>query len=556
MGITVKKALTLGGLKNGKVIGGFEGLDNIVRYVNVLEITDDKVADPAHWYRGNELMISAFYAIRDDVNAQVKLLNRMADCGCAGLVLCHEGIYLKRISPELIKAADRLKMPLIVVPGETGYIDIINPVLEEIINVQKKELEFALDVQDKMTKLILEGKGLTKVAGEISRILQCSFLILDSEDRILAKGYHDRNGSLFINEITSNNLLWNRLVKIEQKTSIAINNHHCFITPLRYGQNMFGKLLFFRNKPFEKLENAAINEISKVVMLYLTQKIAKKEEMLRAQREFLDELLTGSIEDEEIAIYRAEYFKIKFPQKIMAMVVETTNQQQGTDNKPEKDFLNTRQNEIIKIIDAVMKYKTNKTDYLITTRGNLVILLIESLEEVKPLAVRQAKAIGNKLVKEIYHNLDNIDVFIAIGEQYDKLTKIHKSLTEALKTLRLAKILFHSIKCVHMTDLGILYYLPELLSNENISNHISNIVSALKEYDANKGTNLMETFRLLLFEENMSQVADSLFIHRNTLLYRKEQIKRILGVDPFIQPNRLNFQLSFILAQMKKATGD
>lgn len=551
MGITVRDALKLGGLKKGRVIGGFEGLDNTVRYVSVLEITDDQVADPALWYRGDELMISALYSVRDDVSAQVKQLERIAACGCAGLVLCHEGIYLKEISPELINAADRLKIPLIVVPKEIGYIDIINPVLEEVISIQKEELEYALNVQNKMTDLILEGKGLKKVASEISKILQCPFLIVDSEHRILTKGYHNQKGSTILNEIINNKQLCEELLESDQEKSVQINNCQCFNIPVRSGKNIFGKLLLFRGRPFEKLELVAIDEISKAVMLILTQKIAKKEEMLRAQREFLDELLTGSIQDEEMALSRAEYFKIKVPHKIMAMVIETTElHQQNTKSKRSEGYLKSRQNEIIKTIDSMIKYKIN---YLVTTRGNLVIVLMEAGEDTEALAVHQAKEIGEKLAKEITAKIDNLDVFIAIGEQYDKLTKIHKSLGEALKTIQLGKILFNSVKCVHVTDLGVYYYLPELLSNENISGYITSTTSALKEYDAVKNMNLMDTFKLLLFEEDVGKVADSLFIHRNTLLYRKEKIKKILGVDPFIQPNKLNYQLTILLAQLKEA---
>lgn len=556
MGITVRKALKLGGLQKGKVIGGFEGLDNIIRYVSVLEITDDKVADPALWYKGDELMISALYSIRDDVNAQIKLLERITTCGCAGLVLCHEGIYLKEISPKLINAADRLKIPLIVVPKEIGYIDIINPVLEEIISVQKKELEYALNVQNKMTNLILEGKGLKKVASEISKILQCPFLIVDQEHRILTKGYHDRKGSIFLNEVINNKQINKELLKSNQEQLLQINDCQCLIFPVRSGKNIFGKLLFFREQPFEQLELVAIDEVSKAIMLILTQKMAKKEEMLREQREFLDELLTGSIQDEEMAISRAEYFKIKLPQPIMVMVIETTDQQQQNANSKRnssKEHLKSRQNNIIKIIDSVMRYKIN---YLVTTRGNLVIVLMGSNDNTKSLSVQQSKEIGEKLAKEINTNIDNIDVFIAIGDQYDKLTKIHKSLTEALNTIKLGKILFNSVKCVHVTDLGVYYYLPELLSNKNISHYITSTTSALKEYDAAKNMNLMDTFKLLLFEEDMGKVADSLFIHRNTLLYRKEKIKKILKIDPFTQPNKLNYQLTILLAQLKETKDD
>lgn len=135
-GITVKEALdliVLNGIKVGRVIAGFGGLDNIITSVSVIE-----VPDATRWYRGNELQITAFYSIKDDVKAQVRVIERIAQCNCSALVLCHTGIFLKEVSQELIDAANYYKLPLILVPAELAYIDIITPVLEAIIDKQKK----------------------------------------------------------------------------------------------------------------------------------------------------------------------------------------------------------------------------------------------------------------------------------------------------------------------------------------------------------------------------------------------------------------------------------
>jgi purine catabolism regulator len=45
--------------------------------------------------------------------------------------------------------------------------------------------------------------------------------------------------------------------------------------------------------------------------------------------------------------------------------------------------------------------------------------------------------------------------------------------------------------------------------------------------------------------------SERLFIHRKTLLHRKERIRKIFGVDPFSQPYKLNYQLTLLLAQLK-----
>lgn len=52
VGITLKEALKIGGLKEGKVIAGEKGLNRIVSYVDILE-----VPDMLGWLRGEKLIV-------------------------------------------------------------------------------------------------------------------------------------------------------------------------------------------------------------------------------------------------------------------------------------------------------------------------------------------------------------------------------------------------------------------------------------------------------------------------------------------------------------------
>jgi len=49
---------------------------------------------------------------------------------------------------------------------------------------------------------------------------------------------------------------------------------------------------------------------------------------------------------------------------------------------------------------------------------------------------------------------------------------------------------------------------------------------------------------LLLHDQNMQKIAEGLFIHRNTLQYRRKQIIALLGEDPFTGLNRINYLLA------------
>lgn len=62
-------------------------------------------------------------------------------------------------------------------------------------------------------------------------------------------------------------------------------------------------------------------------------------------------------------------------------------------------------------------------------------------------------------------------------------------------------------------------------------------IKTLYEYDVSHNSNLCTTFRAyLLYERNITAAAQSLFIHRNTMIYRMQKISQIITCvfdDPY-----------------------
>ncbi|MGI9953082.1 PucR family transcriptional regulator ligand-binding domain-containing protein [Moorellaceae bacterium AZ2] len=551
MGITVREALRLGGLREGKVLAGFGGLDNLISSVSVIEVPEP---DAAAWYRGEELMITAFYSVRENVNAQVRIVQTLAQHKCAGLVVCHQGVYLKEICPEVIDVANALNFPLIVVPKEVAYIDIITPVLEEIINRQKKELEYTLTVQKKLSQIILDGKNIHELAKEIAAILECSLLIIDRTDNMVAKASHNLQGYLLLNKIIRDGEIVQELTKRyrDQASTTTIEGHPALVNPLWSGENYLGKLILFLHRPLEKLESIAVNEACDAIKMVLLQEIARKEETLRSIREFLDELLSGSIQKEEIAISRAEYLNLEIPPNPTVMLIEIrgyeTLYRRGV--RSDEECIKKKQLELIESVKSVLTRLNHR--HIVFPRGNLLIVILAGTAESHPETITKSKEIGEKVLKEIGSVLGSLSALVGIGNQCGKLTDLHKSFSEALRTINIGKVLFGDNQCIHVADLGLYYYLPELLTNQNVTDYVNRAINKLKEYDAKKGTSLFETLKVLLEEEDVTRAAERLFVHRNTLLYRKEKITKVLGIDPFVQPYKLNFQLTLFLAELRK----
>ena len=128
--LTVKEALKIGGLRNAKVIAGMGGLNRIIKYVTVME-----VPDIGQWLKGDDFIITSFYAIKDNTEAQCKLITELKRLNSAAIAVKTER-FIEKISAEVIEVANRENFPVIEIPKDVTYIDIITPLMQRLFQIK------------------------------------------------------------------------------------------------------------------------------------------------------------------------------------------------------------------------------------------------------------------------------------------------------------------------------------------------------------------------------------------------------------------------------------
>src|SRR5689334_25008592 len=141
-------------LARAKLVAGAEGLDRQVEWVRIMET-------PEIQPRAGDLMFTSGFPIKDDPDAQLRLLARIAEGGGAGLVV-RPLPYLGRIPPEMVTEADRLKVPLFTVASDVQFVDLMSPLLERIINAEHWRLKRSIEIHRRFTELVLDGKGVDR----------------------------------------------------------------------------------------------------------------------------------------------------------------------------------------------------------------------------------------------------------------------------------------------------------------------------------------------------------------------------------------------------------
>src|SRR2546421_7852239 len=180
MALTVREAMALGGLRRGEVLAGEGGLDRTITWVKVLESPDT-----ISWLAEGELLLTVAFAIKDDREAQRDLMRNLAAVGSSGLVIKPER-YLPEIPAEMIGQADEYGIPLIRIPQEVSYLEIMAPILERIINAQNAELRHSIEIHRQFTDLALNGQGLDAIVQTLGELVESSISLEDTGFRLLA----------------------------------------------------------------------------------------------------------------------------------------------------------------------------------------------------------------------------------------------------------------------------------------------------------------------------------------------------------------------------------
>ncbi len=164
-------------------------------------------------------------------------------------------------------------------------------------------------------------------------------------------------------------------------------------------------------------------------------------------------------------------------------------------------------------------------DYVISTGEQDIVLV----KEIKPNTdIREiekvAKSIADTLNSEFY-----VKVSIGIGTVVDNIKDLARSYKEAQVALEVGKVFDTEKNILSFENLGIgrlIYQLPTTLCEMFLQEVFKN--GSLDSLDR-------ETLMTIqcFFENNLnvSETSRKLFVHRNTLVYRLEKIRKLTGLD-------------------------
>lgn len=155
------------------------------------------------------------------------------------------------------------------------------------------------------------------------------------------------------------------------------------------------------------------------------------------------------------------------------------------------------------------------------------------------LALIPSDKLDEKLQKQIFQKIADrvrnryqITLEIGIGNPCEYLEDVNVSRREASDAIRIAR-LSGSKSCInYYIDQGIYTFISQINNDRFLDDFVEQYIGKLIKADKMQDGDLCETLEVYLENDcSASETSNKLFIHRNTLHYRMNKIKSIVGSD-------------------------
>lgn len=475
VGITVREALLLPSLHRGRLVAGAGGLERRITSVNMME-----VPDIGAYVRAGELLVTTAYPLRDDARAVNDLVKMLAGRGLAALAF-KPGRYIDALPGSMIRAGDALGFPVIELPDDASFNDILADVLGSILNRHAVQLERSRAIHDRLTAVALSGGSLHDLIEALSSLVGCASAVFDAHGELVAA------------------------VGVQPEQEHARTSR-----PIRAGAQRHGEVVLWADEDELGPDGViALEHAATVAALEIAQARLLLTREQRHRVLLLEELVAGPPQNPgEIAERVAAYgWNLATPRRALVVTVRDARGPLEVGGSPLEEQL-----------VAVARNVHGRETIGWGLRSGIALLIDAD------------KTAAERLAAAVHRELPDAHVGIGIGRRTAGVEDLHQSYQEATEAASLGRDFSGPDFVLSYDELGVYRLLRSLVADGTLRRYCEETLEPLLAYDRKHNGSLVRTLEVYLrHERNMAAAARELFAHYNTLRYRLQLISTLTG---------------------------
>lgn len=530
-----KLALPLG----TRVITGDGLLDRPVSWTTLIYMDDNFTNKPL---QAEEMVIVAPQANpKSELRSDVEVVRWAADQKASALVLSNSP------SPTALAEAKAYSMPILTLPANSRPRMVEKTVISLLVD-QKGQLERrGTQIYRQLTQISSRNDGLAELISAMARLTGKAIIIQDKRMSIMEytvqpqfvalwediEGFLRKSDNIPV-EFQDRHRVGevDNPVVMQSLTTPSVARLIAPIITKGIGRGYLS--IVGHDNDLDDIDLLVAEHGAAACALEMAKLKAVSETEKRLRGTFLDRLLIGDVSQQE-AVRQGERFEHDMNAVHMALVMSWR-----ADDPPSNRRLETMINSII---------DSQRASALVWQRereGEVVVFHATDSENPIDFTIKLASAFS----KEINRQYPSSRLAIGLGQPAKDVSAWRTSYRDAVQARDLA-IRLQTDTPLYIGDLGVYQLILSLSDREKLMQFTKQTLGPLMDYDMRQNADLIKTLEAFFnCHGNLSQTAESLIVHRNTLLYRMNRINEIAEIDLNRPETRLALHLALTIRRL------
>lgn len=515
------------------VLAGHAGLDRPVQSVNIMD-----VPDMIRYLHPDELLLTNAYVMKDDPDQLARLVRDMHDRGCAGLMISSRR-FLRSHPKLLLDEANRLGFPVIEPPQGITLGDIANQSIGYILEKKTGQMRYALESHRYFTDILLRGNGLTEIIEALAAVSSLPVILFDDKLDSLAV-------SSSLSDTAREDLLRKLRPALQDIPPSAAFTRLCL---LHQPPGITGSISVYPIHTYQPCGylvicgepaggpndvDLAAEQAANVIRFEMLKMQAVRERSRRYKNEFFADFIDGRIATEQELLYRGGRYGLSGERKYVTVIAKY-DQPHGT----KASMTELRLEALYEWLKPELARRGCSCIRFIKNDA-VVLLLPEIVPEpsFEEMLADVADAAGLHL-----HSA----VSFGIGKPVDALLDIPTAYREAMEALDFGYSCGKT-RFVQYYSNRELIDLFRLIPSKALHAFYRDTIQPFEALEVKERSDLLHTLRVY-YNANcrIADTAASLYIHRNTVIYRLDKCTQLLGRDPNNPNDSLRFRVAFLI---------
>ena len=528
MGFSVNDLLLAEELKDAKILGGKEGLDRQIKGVTIIE-----APDIVKFINGGEVLLTGLYAFRScSVEEFQKYINELTKKSVSALIM-KRGRKVENADIKielLLEFANTHGIPVLEVPFEISFRDIMSRIMERLFNEEVTRLKYFKTTHDNFAALALSpdsgNRGADNILDVLAKLIHNPVAVFNQNLSCLA-ATEDAARVLTISEDarTFEPGIYSSYTYLRQEGE----EPQCLIQVKMSFREKIYLVVTERNQALDVMDFIAAESAITALRFEFSRQYAVTELEKKFQNDIMHNILNGKIHSIGELQKNTTLLGVDINGSYRVIVFGMANESMTKgDFKAKVKDTNVLSQAIVHYIkDAKIQNDLDK----------IVVIQAVDKEQTQEEYRREIKKIVESVQEDVSMHNKHLKVKAGVGKVVDgiiHLPESFKEANEAFMCVDLAGELSEegSPQAMLFSDLGIFKLLCQLEDPSMLLEYVPEGLQKLYNYKKPQRDDLIVTLKTYLDRnQNLSKTAQELYVHYKTAAYRIEKITKITGID-------------------------